>query len=648
MPIGKFLWRKPAERVTGRTIYMTIFKSIHAFLFNRRLKQRMIILYAVFSLIIIGLLAGYTYRYLFNSLKTKEQGILWDSLTYKAEQITGRLALQNDALLEVFTDVAFQDLYVRQQNISSQSEEWILLENDYREYFNTIRWRYTDVLDSILLVSSEQGAFSDNNNPIWMYQYYTGSLCNERAMETKNRIQYIPHGIRQDTFSILRSFYYTAETSTVGTALNPGYLSEDDGDYSTLIFNIKKKYFKNLLNEEATKRDALVAIVSVRDGIVVGSDGFDADGGWGQQLARQHDVESGFYEMNGGGTSLWYLSRDLGYGDWKLVYLYDKQLLYEKAGHIRIVSAEIFFAALLLFMVVASIVADSVVKPIKDLGDYMDEVLDHNLDQQYIPKYNDEIADLSSNFNAMMFRISELVQNIRVVEKQKRQEEMKALQAQINPHFLYNTLDTVYWLAKMDDNEEVASMIADLASFFRLSLNKGKEWTTVEREVEHAATYLRIQRKRFYGGFDFHIEIDDDVRRMKVPKLILQPIVENTLLHGFEGITRQGVIRIYARQEEERLTFTVVDNGIGMDKQMVQWLNIKRHFKQSDNDSKGESQNNSGYALRNIRERIELYAGSKYGLTIESEENEGTQVILSFPLGDFMKGDVGDDETADC
>jgi len=179
------------------------------------------------------------------------------------------------------------------------------------------------------------------------------------------------------------------------------------------------------------------------------------------------------------------------------------------------VAAVIFCIAVAAVFLIASFISQTVVSPIQVLAKSMDEAVENNMEVTFEPKYEDEIAVLGRKFSAMMERIAALMAKVKQVEEQKRVEELKALQAQINPHFLYNTLDMVYWMAKFDNNESIANLVTDLADFFRLSLNKGEDLTSVRREVEHVKKYLEIQKVRMDGKFDYEISMDAAVGRQQ-------------------------------------------------------------------------------------------------------------------------------------
>ncbi|MGG6313277.1 sensor histidine kinase [Paenibacillus macerans] len=232
-----------------------------------------------------------------------------------------------------------------------------------------------------------------------------------------------------------------------------------------------------------------------------------------------------------------------------------------------------------------------------------------------------EVEQLSKRFNLMLRRIRELMDQIIQEQEAKRKSELNVLQSQINPHFLYNTLNSVTRLAELGRNEEVVTTITSLSRFFRISLSKGNHIISVQEELEHVRHYLIIQTIRFKNKFRYDIQADEEVLGCLTLKLILQPLVENAIHHGIEKSAEEGYIRVEARLEGERLVFRIRDNGIGMPPETVEKLLL----------GTVRSESGSGVGVRNVQERISLYYGQGYGLHFDSEPEEGTTVTITMP-----------------
>ena len=230
-----------------------------------------------------------------------------------------------------------------------------------------------------------------------------------------------------------------------------------------------------------------------------------------------------------------------------------------------------------------------------------------------------EIQSLSESFEHMVVRIQELMNQVRQEELTLRKTELKALQAQINPHFLYNTLDAIGWLCEEERSRDAVEMVNALAKLFRISISKGHELITVEKELEHAESYLKIQKFRYKNQFTYEFQVQEECMDCYCNKITLQPIIENAIYHGLNRMVDEGriVVRVYG--EEDGIVFEVEDNGVGMTPEQCRSILRK------------EPGDNSGIGIKNVNDRIKIYFGEKYGIHIESEPDEGTCVRIKMP-----------------
>ena len=271
----------------------------------------------------------------------------------------------------------------------------------------------------------------------------------------------------------------------------------------------------------------------------------------------------------------------------------------------------LFFAVLLLGMLFTRRLST----PIADLERGMSEI--EKLAEVHVRKNSFyEVELLAANYNRMIQRIRVLMNEITEKETTLRHAELNTLVSQINPHFLYNTLDTIIWMAEFNDSGRVIALTKSLAAFFRLSLSGGRELITVEDELEHVRQYLYIQKERYENKLNYTINAPDSLLDYTVPKIILQPIVENSIYHGIKPLNGPGQITITVQEEEERLIFTVSDNGVGFTPATAV------------SDDPGSSRLGS-VGLRNVDERLKLYYGPEYGITIHSAPGAGCRVELT-------------------
>ncbi|MFD0714552.1 sensor histidine kinase [Paenibacillus sp. GCM10027626] len=292
---------------------------------------------------------------------------------------------------------------------------------------------------------------------------------------------------------------------------------------------------------------------------------------------------------------------------------------------------------LILAFLVSIVLASMLTRPIRRMEATMKVVERGNFDVELPLKGPLEVIQLSSRFNLMIDKIRGLMSQIIMEQESKRKYELEALQAQINPHFLYNTLNSVVRLVGMGKKEEIITMITSLSKLFRISLSKGRRTITVREELEHARHYLTIQQMRFKKKFQFSIEAEEEALSGCTLKLVLQPLIENAIIHGIEYLVDEGMIQVSARIEGGFLLMEVADNGVGMTEEQLQAL-----FKETSPDGEAAQTGNggSGVAVLNVHARIRLYYGENYGLSYESEREEGTTARIRLP---FIRREGGGD-----
>lgn len=316
----------------------------------------------------------------------------------------------------------------------------------------------------------------------------------------------------------------------------------------------------------------------------------------------------------------------LKHANWTLIGI---SSLDELAGVKRqLIETVIIVGIIIAVVVIASgtYFAGKITNPIKQLEQAMMDI-DDGLKEVHIHKDGTyEVNALALQFNRMIVRIRELMQDVTVKEKNIREYELKVLHSQINPHFLYNTLDTIVWMAEFDDSQKVIAITKALASFFRLSLRGGSERTTVKHEFEHVRMYLFIQKERYGDQLTYDLNYDADIEDCLIPKIILQPIVENAIYHGIRGMDKPGYIEVTGKKVPEGIVFTVMDNGVGFDRQ-----------DEEQEDSRGEEKVKlGGVGIQNVDKRIKLYYGKGYGVEVQSEPGVGTTVRLV--VGRMIRG----------
>jgi two-component system sensor histidine kinase YesM len=289
-------------------------------------------------------------------------------------------------------------------------------------------------------------------------------------------------------------------------------------------------------------------------------------------------------------------------------------------------SIVLIFSAVGFSVVAAWSLSRSIYTPIKKLHDVTTTITRNDLQALVTGDNVDEITELGMSFNIMIGKIKELLDSKIKEQEELKKAELRALQAQINPHFLYNTLDTIIWMAESKQTGQVVEIVSALSNFFRISLSKGMDWITIGEEVERVRNYLTIQKMRYRDILDYKIDVSEDVAENTILKLILQPLVENALYHGIKNKRQGGTISVRARRKNENeIMLEVEDDGIGFTPEKIKKLRAELE------DDSGDIKLESGFGIGNVNRRIRLYYGKPYGLSIESEYASGTRVTLVIP-----------------
>ncbi len=263
--------------------------------------------------------------------------------------------------------------------------------------------------------------------------------------------------------------------------------------------------------------------------------------------------------------------------------------------------------------------------PIRELENLSSEIASGNLAARADQPHVEELDNLTENLNIMAEKIKKLIEANIEEQKNFQKSEMKALQAQITPHFLYNTLDTIVWLAEGRRHDEVIDVARNFSSFFRTTLNKGRDWTSVQNEYEHACNYLSIQKVRYRDILNYEIEFDESMMQESMLKLLLQPIVENALYHGIKNKRGRGNLLVKGWRDNAFLYFRVDDDGIGIQPERLE--DIKHQMNsEADHSAVGDV-----YGLYNVNKRLELYYNGRASLEIQSEYLKGTSVTFRVP-----------------
>ena len=333
--------------------------------------------------------------------------------------------------------------------------------------------------------------------------------------------------------------------------------------------------------------------------------------------------------MNGGsrnavvdGRAILYTAVSSKETGWKVVAV---SYLDELFGASREAEYYFFLLSLLAFVMaigVALFISTNISKPIESLRRSMQAVESGNFDIDITVNSTNEVYQLARDCDIAVKKVRDLIAQSRREQELKRKLELRALQGQINPHFLYNTLDSIIWMIELGENERAIDMTSSLAKFFRLGISRGSETISVRTEIEYVQTYLAIQKQRYKDKLSYEIAFSPELYSHQILKLLIQPLVENAIYHGIKNIEGMGLIRIIGERENDTIVIRIGDNGVGMQAAQLEALAAGLI----------EPRQSNGVGVRNVQDRIRLYFGDEYGVQFESTPGAGTTATIRIPV----------------
>lgn len=401
----------------------------------------------------------------------------------------------------------------------------------------------------------------------------------------------------------------------------------------TIIININESYLENLCSNVKSVEGERVLILDEADGIVydsvrsniaksVNSLEFDLNS------IGKLDLEKKYNNFEFQKNKYVIVSARSSISSWRLIRVIPENRLYSDVWMIR-TRLSVFLVLFIAFSLILSIsISYGVTKPLNKLIRTMKAIEKGDFSLRFKVRYKDEVGQLGRSFNKMINKIDNLVNTVHVSHLRKREAELHALQAQINPHFIYNTMEAIRMMAKLNGDLATSEMALILGKLLRYSINIKNKIVTVKEEIEHLKNYLVIQNYRFDNKFELILKIEEELYGVKIIKLIFQPVVENAIYHhGMEISDRNGIIIINGYKKEGAILFDIEDNGSGMTEEELLELNKKV------NDFSIPDGTSGGIGLKNINERIKLHFGDGYGITIYSTAGQGTNVRIKLPSG---------------
>lgn len=314
------------------------------------------------------------------------------------------------------------------------------------------------------------------------------------------------------------------------------------------------------------------------------------------------------------------VSDTIDYSDWKLIRIINTDKVFRSVNDLSKYTIYIFIFFVVVALIASLLISVSFTKPIIELNNRIKKVEKGDLSVAFTTERKDELGELSSAFNKMVVQVKNLINDKMEQQKKKSDMEFQVLQAQINPHFLYNTLNSIKWLAVIQNIENISEMTSAIINLLKYNISSKSILVTLEEEIDSIKNYVNIQKYRYGSNFNIEYNIDEDTVKLKILKFILQPLVENSIFHGFKNYKYGGEIRISSQIADNNLLIEVRDNGCGLNKG------------ESDSTDDKSKRMHSGIGLNNVHERISLYFGGEYGITVNSQEGPGLSITIKLPV----------------
>lgn len=410
------------------------------------------------------------------------------------------------------------------------------------------------------------------------------------------------------------------------------------GEIGLMVIMIKKEFLETVYQGLLTEAMQNIAIISENNEVVI-SRNPNTEFLLNQKIIRNLNRENGSFIDDSTGTLISYVSMDeLG---WKIITPISLELLYQE---INILKRWLFLLSVVtigILSILGIYIAVDILNPINRLVKGMENMQKGEEHQDIEIDRNDELGFLSRTFNKMSAEINHLVKWIYREQITRKEAELKALQSQINPHFLFNTLESINWMAQLNGVPEISETVTSLSGLMELNIGRDDKLITIEQEVMYIENYINILKKRFEDRIELVKNVQPEVLAVRIPRLLIQPLIENAVYHGIEKSRKKGRIELNAFTCDRHITIEVIDNGLGMDEEELSLLNEKLSI-DSDTYFRNLSINKSkSVGLENVNRRIKLFYGDHYGLKIESKYGAHTKVVVRIPVHREVCGKEG-------
>lgn len=487
--------------------------------------------------------------------------------------------------------------------------------NRLKDQFHMILEGRDDIKNLGILSADGTGLINDGNEEInenldiFEQEWYKNAIkANGKSVLTSSHVQHVVKGERPWVITLSRAIE------------NPSAENEPD---SVFFVDLNYSAISELCDQNSMSDTGYVFIVDESGNIVYHPQQ--------QQLYNELQTENIDLVMNskedtvqtesGREEKLYTMSKSEKTG-WTVVGCMNVDELLKRSKQAQSIYLLMAIVLVVVAMAISSLIARNITLPIQKLRDSMAKVQKGDFETADVEVTTEnEIGSLTKSFNVMTHRIQDLMEQNVHEQEEKRKSELKALQSQINPHFLYNTLDSIIWMAEGKKNEEVVLMTAALARLLRQSISNEEELVSIGQEIEYARSYLTIQKMRYKDKLEFQIDVSPSINSVPIIKLVLQPLIENAIYHGLKYKESKGLLVVKGFEEEDNVILQVMDNGVGMDEEKLLHIFDKHKVNYHSN----------GVGVYNVQRRLLLYYGAGYGISYKSRQGQGTIATVTIP-----------------
>jgi len=517
-------------------------------------------------------------------------------LRTNAISYTNQMLSQIDNSINYYIDgmISVSDYIVENDNVVEYISETLPEESTaVKDELATVAGTRPDFVN--LIIFREDGSFVSNKeqmgvNPYWNYKesgwYKDAAAAKGEPVFSSSRVENVVAGEYDWVISMSRALYYNGRLCGV------------------LLIDLNYQQIADICSSLSYNESGYIFIVGADGRLVyhpqqrlvysgIKSERFDL-------VTRSEGVKSVFSD------GYIYTSSLSPTSGWVTVSVFDTNQLVSISSDVIVLFVAIGLFFSVITFIISYVASKRLTDPILQLKASMKQFEKGDFDAKANITVNNEVAELGDCFNVMTEQIKNLVEQELLIEEQKRISELQALQAQIRPHFLYNTLESIIWMSEIGENEKVIEMTSSLSKLFRATTSNASELVTLKTEMDYVTNYMKIQKMRYQDKLNYRIDVDESILQAKVIKLIIQPMVENAIYHGIKQLKGQGLIVVSAYAEDQKLYITISDNGVGFDKGILEGtLDIA-------------PKDESGIGINNVKDRIKLFFGSEYGMTIKS------------------------------